>query len=224
MGSELRHGGGLRRTARTTLAVIAAVALASLALPGVAMAEGESSLALPGLPPAEGESSLALPGEAMAEGERSLVLPGLPPAEGETSSLRHYDVMELERLVRGEGYGSVERDENRVLFKADGSQYVLFLYDDGDLQLYYGITGVQVTTEDINQWNMRRRLSRAYIDGEADPVLEADLLANAGMNDRIISEFIKVFVGSASDFRAFLRDHDRGDTAGPTPAALGRDI
>ncbi len=154
----------------------------------------------------------------------ALWMPSLASADESEERLRRYDAKELERLVRGEGYGSVEREENRVLFKADGSQYVLFLYDDGDLQLYFGITGVNVTTEDINQWNMRRRLSRAYIDGEADPVLEADLLANAGMTDLIITEFIKVFVGSASDFRSFLRDHDRGDAAGPTPASMGRGI
>jgi hypothetical protein len=83
---------------------------------------------------------------------------------------------------------------------------------------------VNVTTDDINTWNMRRRLSRAYIDRDRDPVLEADLLANAGMNDRIITEFIKVFVNSASDFRSFLRDHDRDEPAGTTPASTGRDI
>ena len=138
--------------------------------------------------------------------------------------LRHYDVGELAALVQSEGYGGVEIDENRVAFKAEGSQYVLFLYDDGDLQLYYGLTGVSITTDGINVWNRHRRLSRAYIDGDADPVLEADLLANAGMNDRIITEFIKVFVGSASQFRSFLRDHDQEGATQPAKATGARDI
>lgn len=152
----------------------------------------------------------------------ALIAPGL--ALGEEEQLRHYGVKELEKIVRSEGYGSVEREEDRVVFKADGTTLVLFLYDDGDLQLYYGLTGVNITAEDINQWNMRRRLSRAYIDQERDPVLEADLLANAGMNERIITEFIKVFVDSAHDFRTFLREHDHSEMGGTPPASTERDI
>jgi hypothetical protein len=145
-------------------------------------------------------------------------------SKGESPKLRHYAVGELAELVRSEGYGSVRVEENRVAFKADGSQYLLFLYDDGDLQLYYGLTGVSISTDDINSWNRHRRLSRAYIDSEQDPVLEADLLANAGVNDRIIAEFIKVFVGSASHFRSFLREHDRSGETQPAKAGSGRGI
>jgi len=147
-----------------------------------------------------------------------------PAALADGVPLRHYDVDELASLMRNEGYGGVSTEENRIIFKAEGSQYVLFLYDDGDLQLYYGIRGVSVNADDINSWNRHKRLSRAYLDGDEDPVLEADLLANAGMNDRIISEFVKVFVSSAGHFRAFLREHDRAVPAKPAPASSGRDI
>lgn len=149
---------------------------------------------------------------------------GAPAALADGIPLRHYDVDELASLMRNEGYGAVSTEENRIVFKAEGSQYVLFLYDDGDLQLYYGIRGVSVSADDINSWNRNKRLSRAYIDGDLDPVLEADLLANAGMNDLIISEFVKVFVSSAGHFRSFLREHDRATPAKPQPAASGRDI
>ena len=126
--------------------------------------------------------------------------------------------------MKREGYGAVTAEENRVVFKAEGSKYVLFLYDDGDLQLYYGISGVSVNADDINNWNRNKRLSRAYLDGDRDPVLEADLLANAGMNDLIITEFVKVFVSSASHFRTFLREHDRARPADPAKPASARDI
>ena len=152
----------------------------------------------------------------------ALAIPSL--AWGEGAKLRHYDVGELAKIVEDEGYGSVEPQENRVVFKADGRTYMLFRYDDGDLQLYYGISGISITPDDVNTWNRKRRLSRAYLDGDNDPVLEADLLANAGINHEIVAEFIKVFVGSVGEWRTFLRDHDQADANGDLPASLGRDI
>ena len=145
-------------------------------------------------------------------------------AWGDDAKLRHYEVDELAKIVANEGYGSVESEENRVVFKADGRTYMLFRYDDGDLQLYYGITGISITPDDVNTWNRKRRLSRAYLDGDNDPVLEADLLANAGLNEKIVAEFIKVFVGSVGQWRSFLHDHDRAMQTSDLPASPERGI
>ena len=94
----------------------------------------------------------------------------------------------------------------------------MFVYDDGDLQLYFGLTGYTLTIADMNDWNREHRLTRAYLDGDNDPVLEADLLANAGYSDAQLIEFVAVFDQLARQFRGFIDDRD---SATPTaePAA-----
>lgn len=53
----------------------------------------------------------------------------------------------------------------------------------------------------MNQWNKTRRLSRAYLDDENDPILEMDLLANTGMTPKQITEWVSVFISPAVEFR-----------------------
>jgi hypothetical protein len=125
------------------------------------------------------------------------------------TTLRHYSLEEVSDILRDEGYGSVRIDEGYVEFKAEGRTYTLFRYADGDLQLYFGLAGPRVPLEQMNLWNRKYRLSRAYVDDEQDPVLEADLLANAGISPKIITEFVQVFIHSCDEFRQFVAKHDR---------------
>ena len=58
--------------------------------------------------------------------------------------------------------------------------------------------------DSINEWNRTKRLSRAYIDSEGDIALEADLLANGGLNKERVLAFVTVFVHtSAPEFYQF---------------------
>ncbi|MEJ2022254.1 MAG: hypothetical protein P8X43_09510 [Maritimibacter sp.] len=76
-------------------------------------------------------------------------------------------------ILKAEGYSSVEiLDPGELLIKINGRPHMLFVEDDGDLRAYYGISGVKVTCKDTNTWNRTRRLSRAFIDDENDPVLK----------------------------------------------------
>lgn len=144
----------------------------------------------------------------------------LLPAMGASAEtkLRKYSLVQLAKIVKGEGYGKVSIHEDHLRFKADGRTFALYRYDDGDLQMYYGITGVVISADDVNTWNRDYRLSRAYTDDDGDPVLEADLLANAGMNEKIVTEFIKVFVDSSTRYRIFVLKHDRGKDEVPAAA------
>jgi len=127
---------------------------------------------------------------------------------------------ELSELLQAEGYGSVERlSKGGIRFKANGMPFVLFRYDDGDLQLYYGIRGVALPIGTINEWNRTRRLTRAYLDGDGDPVLEADLLANAGLQKQAVTEFVRVFVQIAAKYRGFVLAEGERVRRGPLPAS-----
>ena len=109
--------------------------------------------------------------------------------------------------MQEEGYRAVSRiGEGTIQVKVDGQRYVLFNKFEGDLQAYYGLKGPQLSYEDINQWNLRQRLSRAYLDAEHDPVLEADLLASGGLAPKQAAEFFRVFCGSTSSFHEFSHE------------------
>lgn len=116
---------------------------------------------------------------------------------------------ELVKIIKSEGYSAVKNiDDGVIRIKVDGRPYMLFNQEDGDLQAYYAISGPRISYRDINTWNRTRRLSRAYLDSDLDPVLEADLLANGGLTGENVTEFFKVFNGSVMQFRDFIIEHD----------------
>lgn len=125
---------------------------------------------------------------------------------------KDYSDEELIEMLEDGGYRGVELIEDRVIrISIDGSTHVLYVYDDGDLQLYFGLTGYVVDAGHMNEWNRTMRLSRAYIDDVNDPVLEADLLANAGYTAKQVTEFVSVFSISSRQFHQFIIENDQGD-------------
>ena len=99
----------------------------------------------------------------------------------------------LVTLLDALGYEPTLVDTGSVTFGLGPGQVLLFNQWEGDLQLYYVMTGGAWEHEAINEWNRTRRLSRAYIDREADLVLEADLLAVGGLTERQVASFVAVF-------------------------------
>ena len=111
-------------------------------------------------------------------------------------------------ILKNDGYRAVQKiDDRHIRIKVDGYNYDLLIYSDDDLQLYFGMTGYSLDTTAMNDWNRTKRLSRAYLDDENDPILEADLLANAGFTAEQFLEWFEVFVFSAGEYRQFLIQH-----------------
>ena len=136
-------------------------------------------------------------------------------ASGQTGSdplVRGFTDGALEEILRGFGYADVEVREpsesgtGSLRFMVEGATVTLYNYADGDLQLWWGVVHPGCSLEAINEWNRTKRLSRAYLDDEGDPILEADLLANAGINKEMVQEFISVFSLSRGQYRAFIAD------------------
>jgi hypothetical protein len=131
---------------------------------------------------------------------------------GQATLQKPYTDEELVEILRDDGYRAVEISDDRVItIRIDGLTYVLFAYEDDDLQLYFGVTGYVLDAEDMNVWNRTKRLSRAYIDDDNDPVLEADLLANAGYTKEQFLEWLQVFNFSAREFQQFLIENDKSE-------------
>lgn len=121
-----------------------------------------------------------------------------------------YSDEEFIEILKNDGYRAVQKiDDRHIRIKVDGYSYDLLIYGDDDLQLNFGMTGYALDNGDMNEWNRTRRLSRAYLDDENDPILEADLLANAGFTAAQFLEWFEVFVFSASEYRQFLIEQDQ---------------
>lgn len=137
----------------------------------------------------------------------------LPAAAATEDQLRKtYSDDDFIDMLRDDGYRAVQIiDERHIRIKVDGYSFDLLIYDDDDLQLYFGMTGYTLDTSHMNEWNRTKRLSRAYLDDENDPVLEADLLANAGFTKTQFLEWFEVFLYSTNEFRHFLIERDGGE-------------
>lgn len=126
-----------------------------------------------------------------------------------TDAQGSYAVEQLAEMLTQEGYQQVINKGDHLVFNVDEIRYALFRLDDGDLQLYFGVSGQPLPLDAINEWNRTKRLSRAYIDRDGDIVLEADLLANGGLNKERVLAFVTVFVRtSAPEFYQFARSKD----------------
>jgi len=117
---------------------------------------------------------------------------------------------ELVDILKEEGYLGVNiQAPGKIRVKMSGSLILLFNKADGDLQFTYMVGGGKWEYEDVNEWNQSKRLSRAYLDQDKDPVLESDLLSDGGLTKEKVKAFIRVFSISKGAFRLFLIDKNR---------------
>jgi len=131
-------------------------------------------------------------------------------AEKLKHEVKHFSLQEVMNILKKEGYQVFDLKNQRFQIKVDGRNLSMYMFDGGDLQLYYGMSGVKIDDADINQWNRTRRLSRAYLDKERDPVLEADLDATQGLTYQQVFNFVEVFIDSSVPaFRSFLMQKEQ---------------
>lgn len=127
----------------------------------------------------------------------------------ETILVDKYSDSELIQIIKDDGYSAVKKiKDGAIRVKIDGRSYILINKSDGDLQSYYALGGAKISYEDINEWNRTKRLSRAYLDSDNDPIIESDLLANGGLTIKHVTEFFRIFTVSARSFREFIVEHD----------------
>jgi hypothetical protein len=123
---------------------------------------------------------------------------------------RQFTDQDVIKILRADGYSSVELlEKGAIRIKVDGLTYVLFNREDGDLQAFFGVNQTKVSYETINAWNRDIRLSRAYLDRDQDPILEADLLSNGGISSKNITEFFRIFILSSKKYVEHLKGDEK---------------
>lgn len=110
----------------------------------------------------------------------------------------------IERILAESAVENVtEVGNNAYRMEAGGLKLVLFNMEE-TLQLYAGFRDRKITLSRINEWNKSKRFSRAYLDKQNDPVIEADIELTGGVTQKNIKEWIKTFLVSVNAFQKHL--------------------
>jgi len=121
---------------------------------------------------------------------------------------RAADALSYERSVDGVGrpMWNVEDSETGLRFK-------LYMYDDdeSDPEAYESIlarSGFGMpnppTIWTINGFNQNKRFSRAFLNDDGDPIVEADLDLFAGVTEDVVLRFVMRFIVTLSEFAAYI--------------------
>ena len=93
-----------------------------------------------------------------------------------------------------------------------GYKEVLFFYDDykehpgyESLQLYAAFSVKdKIPLQTVNNWNLKHRFARVYLDDEQDPAIESDLDLSGGVS---LKGSLRVFLENfAANFETFKSD------------------
>jgi hypothetical protein len=116
----------------------------------------------------------------LAGGALALALTASVQAQTVTGS----NVDEILNAVRGYGAGTLTTQSNgdpQISGKVDGIGYQIYFRNCTDnkncedLNFYLGFLDLKPSLEKINDWNMNKRFSRAYLDQDKDACVEMDL-------------------------------------------------
>ncbi|MBE0581161.1 YbjN domain-containing protein [Devosia sp.] len=109
------------------------------------------------------------------------------------------DTAEILNAARGYGAANLTTQSNgdpQITGKINGVTYQVYFRnctdneDCEDLNFYLGFLDIKPSLEDINDWNLNKRFSRAYLDQDQDACVEMDLDLVKGVTaDYLDSQF-----------------------------------
>ncbi len=112
----------------------------------------------------------------------------------------------VERIMQELGLKDVtEVDNNTYRFEYEGLKILIFNKEE-TMQLYAGFSGAKISLSRINEWNKTKRFSRAYLDKDNDPVLEADIEITGGVTEKNIKEWFKTYQVSITTYKKHLSE------------------
>jgi hypothetical protein len=128
---------------------------------------------------------------------------GAVAAPSDDTVIETIDGETLQDILQGEGYTNVEVDEDGdIVMRMEGSK-ILFLIakDKAAIQFSYAVAGTNADMQKVNQWNVSKRFSRAFLDDENDPHLELDIDLAGGVTIARVRDFIRTCRISLVTFR-----------------------
>lgn len=112
------------------------------------------------------------------------------------------NVDEILNAARGYGSATLTTQSNgdpQITGKTDGISYQIYFRNCTDnkncedLNFYLGFLDVKPTLEVINDWNLNKRFSRAYLDQDQDACVEMDLDMVKGVSAEYLDSQISLW-------------------------------
>ena len=125
-----------------------------------------------------------------------LSVPALQAEQGEI--IKELSVTNTERILEAMKVEYTEVSAGTYRFNLGGFKTLLF--NKGKNLQFYASFKKKATLGRVNDWNAGKRYTRAYIDKDGDPVLEADLDLEGGVSYGAVAEFFKTWVTSVKLF------------------------
>ncbi|MEE4301337.1 MAG: YbjN domain-containing protein [Pseudomonadales bacterium] len=135
----------------------------------------------------------------LALGSMLLLLALLTPAPATSADQDVVDTVsaaQVAKLLGDLGYTGSEIDEDGDIFVRMQGYSVLMLigsYDGVYIAMVSAFADTRATLESVNTWNQEKRFARAYLDGDGDPVVEAELDLAGGVTIARVKDFIQTF-------------------------------
>lgn len=111
---------------------------------------------------------------------------------------------DVEGLLRGMGIEYKVMKEGMYNFRLEGYNVVLF--NKGTNMQFWAGFKKKADLQKVNEWNKNKRFSRAYIDGDGDPVVEWDVDFDGGVQKANVENAITTFRAVVVAFTRFLNE------------------
>ena len=122
-----------------------------------------------------------------------------PAARAEQGEIiKELSVTNTERILEAMKVEYTEVSAGTYRFNLGG--YKTLLFNKGKNLQFYASFKKKTTLGRVNDWNAGKRYTRAYLDKDGDPVLEADLDLEGGVSYGAVAEFFKTWVTSVKLF------------------------
>ena len=88
-----------------------------------------------------------------------------------------------------------------------GGVKILLINNKENLLLYTSFSkDTVISLSKINEWNRNHYFTRAYLNKNRDPVLEADLLIDGGVSEKRIQVWLAVYCLSVREYLEYLNE------------------
>ena len=129
-------------------------------------------------------------------------------------------VQEIAKVLLDKGYkaeiGKDSQGDTMISSGSEGANFRIFFYgckvgrcNSIQFSAAFDLTNGMTATQ-INDWNVKRRFGRAFLDKEMDPFVQMDLDLEHGSSTESVANNLATWVLVLRQFRAYIADPSKG--------------
>lgn len=113
---------------------------------------------------------------------------------------------QMKSFLQDEGFPNIEIDsDDDLLVRMQGYRIIIFVRENNyrNIKYRFALGNTSATLRDVNEWNLNKSYTKAYLDNDGDPVLEMDVDLEGGITITRAKDSIRTFNESMT---LFLRE------------------